>query len=408
MKTRLVLVVLLAFILGACSSAGPQPQANSPTAPAVTAQPQSTATSTLEPPTETPVPPTATNTPTPTATPEPRAYGPDNFPENVNPLTGLVVGDVTRLERRPVAVKVQMFPRGQRPPYGVSLADIVYDYYQNAGATRLTAIFYGQDAERVSPIRSGRLLDYHLVDMFEAVFAFGSADQRILNRLTNSPFADRLFINSSESCPPNPMCRVDPNGFNYLITDTKLFSEYVTSRGVDNSRQELNGMRFDPEPPSGGQPGVQATVRYNLSNYNRWDYDPETGRYLRFQDAANDDGQGETYEPLVDGLNEEQIAADNVVILFVTHGYAFNTRGGNSEIIDIQLTGSGTAYAFRDGQVYLLRWNRATREDLVTLTFPDGTPYALKPGNSWYQVVGQYSQATSDAGDAWRFTFSIP
>ena len=42
---------------------------------------------------------------------------------------------------------------------GLSMADIVYDYYHNDGYSRLHAIFYGQDAELVGAIRSGRLLD---------------------------------------------------------------------------------------------------------------------------------------------------------------------------------------------------------------------------------------------------------
>ena len=66
-----------------------------------TPSPQPTATST---PTFTP---TATETPLPTSTPTPEAYGPSNFPENINPLTGFEPSDTSLLERRPVAVKDQ-------------------------------------------------------------------------------------------------------------------------------------------------------------------------------------------------------------------------------------------------------------------------------------------------------------
>lgn len=405
MKSRLLWAGLM-ILAAACSTAGPVIQAPSPTT-AITAAPP-TASSTPETPTATAteLPPSAT--PRPSATAAPQASGPEDFPENVNPLTGLVVGDPDILDRRPLSVKVQMFPRGQRPPFGVSLADVVFDYYQNAGASRFNAIFYGQDAERVSPIRSGRLFDATIVDMFEAIFAFGSADERILNRIVNSPAGNRLVIRSSETCPPNPMCRVDPNGFNYLITDTALLSEYASQNNIDNTRPDFKGWRFDPETPQGGEEAASVFVRFNFSNYNRWDYDEESGRYLRFQETVNDEGQGEQYAPLVDGLTEEQIAADNVVVLFVTHDYAFNTRPGNNEIVDIQLTGSGQAYAFRDGQAYPLTWKNQTPDSLFTLTDASGEIYPLKPGNTWIQVVGQSSDMTQPESDTWRFTFSIP
>jgi len=125
--------------------------------------------------------PASTGTATPTATltetpvPTPAAYGPFDFPENVNPLTGLVVEDTQLLNRRPVAVKVSNFPRELRPHSGLSFADIVYEYYIGTGATRFTAIFYGDNAEKAGPVRSARLIDASLVSIYQGVLGFVSA-----------------------------------------------------------------------------------------------------------------------------------------------------------------------------------------------------------------------------------------
>jgi hypothetical protein len=300
-----------------------------------------------------------------------------------------------------------MFPRGQRPPWGVSLADIVFDYYQNFGLTRFHAIFYGQDAEVVGPIRSARLLDIDLVNMFRSIFAFGSAEQRTYSRLFNKDFASRLVVEGNTNCPP--MCRLDPNGYNYLVANTAELSTYVSQQGVDNTRQNLDGMLFDPVIPAGGQPGQQVYVRFSISSYNNWSYDSASGRYLRFQDIQEaQDQASEAFEPLLDRANGQQIAADNVVILVVPHQYAFNTKPGPSEVIDILLNGSGPAYAFRDGQVYVLTWNRPGANAILTLTYPDGTPYAQRPGNTWFQVVGRSSQITQPDAQVWRFQHMIP
>jgi hypothetical protein len=337
----------------------------------------------------------------------PAVYGPQDFPSDVGQLIGQQVQNPALLERRPLAVKVQLFPRGQRPPYGVSLADVVYDYYQNFGLTRLHAIFLSQDAETVGPIRSARLLDVQLVQMHESIFAFGSAEQRTYNKLTGSDISGRLVVEGSANCPP--MCRLDPNGSNKLVTNTAELSKYATEKGVDNVRQDLGGMYFNQAAPQGGQPGTQASVRFSISAYTLWDYNPEIGRYMRYQDTQEaQDASMESTEALIDQLTNAQIATDNVVVLVVPHQYAFNSKPGVNEVVEINLSGSGPAYAFRDGQMYQVTWNRPEKNSVLFLTFPDGVYYPYKPGTTWYEVVGSTSQVTTPSPNLWRFVHQIP
>ncbi len=174
--------VLLLILITACSPKTPTPPPTATATPFLPVAPTATLTYSPTPPTSTPTL-TPTVIPSSTVTPPPPIVGPDNFATNVDPLTGLPVSDPKLLDRRPVAVKVNIVPRStNRPPWGLSFADIVYDYYHNAGYTRLLPIFYGKDAELVGPIRSGRLLDNELVRMYQAIFAYGSADERINSR----------------------------------------------------------------------------------------------------------------------------------------------------------------------------------------------------------------------------------
>jgi len=335
------------------------------------------------------------------------AYGPTGFPAGVDPLTGVTVADATTLERRPGAVKIQLFPRGGRPPYGISAADIVYDYYQNFGMTRLHAIFYGNNAEKVGPIRSARLLDIDLIHMYKTVFAFGSAEQRTYSKLFNQEFANRLVVEGGANCPP--LCREDPNGANSLVANTKELGNYVQTRGADNVRQNLDGMSFNPALPANGTPLGQLFVRFSISAYTHWDYDANSGRYLRFQDIQEaTDLASEAYEPLVDRTTNQQIAADNVGVLIAPHQFVFGTKPGPSEVVEINLTGSGPAYALRDGQVYEVVWNRAAKENLITLTFPDGTVYPFKPGATWFEVVGKSTKIDNQTTGILRFQHAIP
>ena len=354
--------------------------------------------------------PTVVITPTQTAIPTLAAYGPTNFPKNVDPLTGLIVSESKLLDRRPVAVKINIVPRTtNRPPWGLTFADIVYDYYHNDGYSRFHAIFYGSNAELAGPIRSGRLLDYELVHMYQSIFSYGSADALINQRLLNSDFSDRVVLEGSNaSCPPTanlPLCRYGPDTYDILLGDTAALSTYVTSRGVNNKRQNLDGMSFDPEIQAGGVMGKKVFVRYSGDNYTRWDYDPSKGQYLRFQDEVFDTGQGEDYAPLVDRLNDQQISAANVVVIIARHEYF---QQPPAEIVEILLSGSGPAYAFRDGQMYELQWNRPTTNSVLSLSYSDGTPFPFKPGKTWFQVVGVSTQAEKQSDGAWRFNFLFP
>jgi len=409
MRIRMILFLLLLITLVACGRTMPEPALvdtptveNLPTA-TQTVTPSPTYTSTA---TETPTP---TETPSPTPTFPPVDYGPRDFPANVNPLTGLPVLDPTRLDRRPVAVKIQIFPRGQRPTFNLSLADIVYDFYQNAGLTRMHAIFYGNDAEQVGPIRSARILDGKLTRIYKSIFAFGGADQRILNYISNTDYGNRFILEGSSACPA--LCRIDPNGFNYLVGNTRELQAYASSKGIDNSRQNLDGMRFTHQPPTGDAPGNQVYVRYSISAYVRWDYDPSQNRYLRFQDAQEASTiQEEAYQPFMDITRdgEMQVSAANVVVVKMTHQNFLNIPYGPNEIIDIALDGSGDAFIYRDGKTYQVRWVVPEREARLILVALDGSLFPFSPGNTWFEVVGESAIRSEATPGVWRFENRLP
>ncbi len=387
MKKKFILFILFTLVLvSACGQAASSP---GPVIGRVSTPPG------VLPATETP-----TSAPLPSATPTNPivGYGPSGFPANVDPLTGLIVANPALLERRPLAIKVENLPREHRPQFGLSLADIVFEYYTEAGSTRFIALFYGKDASIVGPIRSARFFDLNVVRGYKAVFAFGYAYVAELQRLYSSEFANRLVVEGGDS----PLTRYDPNGADLLVVNTADLSAYITKQGVENGRQDLDGMTFKTDVPSGGQAVNQVYFRYSSAIYNRWDYDPATGTYLRYSDTVDDltGGQGEQYAQLTDRLTKQPIAFDNVVVLYVTYQlYATN-------IYDVLFSGSGKGYAFRDGQAYPVNWLR-NDTDVVSLTNPDGSPFAFKPGTTWFEVVG-LKTTLNQTDQFWRFTHNMP
>lgn len=393
---RFLILSVLSLGLAACGQLfappTPTPTATATSTPTLTATPTAT-------PSETPTP---TITPTATRDYPGEGYGPSDFPENVNPLTGLEVEDPSLLERRPLMIKVANLPREYRPQWGLSLADHVYEYYIEEGTTRFAAIFLGNNAEMVGPIRSGRFFDHRLLQMYKPNFAFGSADYRVRNLLFNQNYADRLIIESA--CPP--MCRYEPNGVNYLMADTAGLTDWINQKNVPggNGRQNLDGFRFLYDLSEKGTAANQIFIRYSGAIYNRWDYDYQTGKYSRYSDTQNDfDGTQAIYAPLTDRLTEQPITADNVVVIYITHQYFSVTP----EIVDIVASGPGEAYLFRDGEMFELTWYRNAIDQLFTLVGPDGEIFPLKPGNTWFEVVGSSSEMTQEKS-SWFFKFSIP
>lgn len=362
-------------------------------------------------PTGTPSQPQMQNTPPPTQpakalttpTSAAQASDPGASSEEVNPLTGLPA-PAGNLERRPVLVKIENLPRDNRPQWGLNAADLIFEYYTEQGSTRFAAIFYGEDAEKAAPIRSARFFDIQLIHMYNVVFVFGSAYKDLLVKLLESDFKDRLILEQPDSCPS--LCRYDPNGRNILMVDTGLLQDYLASRGVNNDRPDLKGMSFSKDLPMGGDLASQVFVRFSGAIYNRWDYNAETGQYLRFSDTRNDiNNTAPEYAPLTDRNTGEQIGVENLVILLTD--YVPITLTKDSEVYDIPLSGSGWAYVFRDGQMYTADWVRARDDGVLQLKFPDGSAFPLKPGRTWFEVMNRSTQWKGDSG-AWRFTFRLP
>jgi hypothetical protein len=397
MKKPGYIFIILLILLSACGSAptGPAPAASPLPADTETETPTPAETAT-SPATPTPVP---SDTPTflPTLVYPPEGYGPNNFPADVNPLTGLKAADPALLKRRPLIVKVSNLPRNVRPQWGLSLADIVFEHYTEEGGTRFDAIFYGNDASMVGPIRSGRFIDGQLVRGYKAVFAFGSAYVVELDSFLRSDFANRLVMEA----PYTPLKRYDPNGLDYLVVNTADLTVYATRRGI-NGIQNLNNMSFRLAAPAGGQAVTQFFVDYSGAVYNRWDYDLPSGKYLRFSDTADVTNVGETeqFAQLTDRLTKQPLAFDNVVVLLVDH------KLYSPGIYDIKLVGSGDAYAFRDGQAYHVKWQRGDA-DVVSLSNPDGSPFPFKPGTTFFEVIGMGS-TVEQSGQSWRFTHQMP
>ena len=329
------------------------------------------------------------------------AIGPYAFPENVNPLTGLVVEDAAVLNRRPIVVKISNAPPLVRPQSGIGEADIVYEHYTEGGLTRFSAVFLTNAPTRVGSIRSARIIDYEIVSMYGGLLAFsgasigvekviygwedvearipGSAELAPHVPLPPSPFADRAYKGVLYGLPYYWRDESIPVPHN-MFTNVEALWQLADQNG-QSQRPDLNGMAFHPDPPPNATgSGLLADIRYRATRV-LWHYDPETGQYYRTSDGQRH----------FDANTETQISAANVVIIYADH---FETDIPESQLgdsvtygLEMTIQGQGDAILYRDGQRYEALWVRDGLFDRLSLRSQDGELLYFKPGTTWFQVV---------------------
>ena len=352
-------------------------------------------------PTATPIP--ATPTPTATPTTAPVAYGPTNFPSNINPLTGLEVDDPTILDRRPVMVKVANQASG-RPHAGLSNADIVFDYYVGIGLDRFIALYYGTNNSKVGTVRSGRLVDRWLTRMYGGILGMISADPTVLWSLLAS-LGDRIILNEQCTAGYTAICNDGPkteiSAFANTAEMTRLYND---KHGDDNTRQNLDGMSFATIPPEGGVTGTQFTMHFGSNADHQWIYDESTKKYLQWSDDLNSLDSDQMIE-LVDRNTGEQLAFSNVVVIFAELDVL---NGSLDSIHEYKIAGvKGRAMIFRDGKMYDVFY-QAGSDTPITFVDQNGNPFALQPGNTWIHLTGLGSLVEESPVGTWKVTLGLP
>ncbi|MBE9523938.1 MAG: DUF3048 C-terminal domain-containing protein [Chloroflexi bacterium] len=320
----------------------------------------------------------------------------------------MIVQNPALLERRPLAVKIALFPLSALPPTGVSMADHIYEYYLEGGLSRWIGIFYGNDVAKVGPVRSARNFDAEIVQMYQSALIFNGAHKSddvekldVLGYLEEQ-LDKNYFIVEGTACEPY-LCRdVNIPGYNNLFGNTYAMSQLITQRGIDNSRPNLESNYFLSMGIRSRMEAARIYTYFSFQSYNRWDYDAINERYLRFQGNSY---ESETYLQLIDRFTGQPIGADNVIYLLVPH--AFYYKSDESEIFDIDLSGSGDGYVFRDGLAYKVRWQRTDKEKPISIQTMSGAAFPLKPGTTFFEIVNTTSEIQQNDAD-WIFEFQRP
>jgi len=365
-----LLFCLILLIIAGCAAPQPTPTLVVPTH---TPKPTFTTLPTLAP-TATPLPPpTATVAPTATTVPAtPTITATPTQDPNISPLTGLPVADPSLIQRRVLAVRIGNDPN-IRPQEGLGLADLVWEEtMEGYTITRFTALYLESEAERIRPIRSARLSGLYIVPQYDAAYVHSGASDGVRWQLSQAK-----WLNLDEFFHSQPYRILE--GYDWrgrMYTSTELLRAYLKAKGLERDTA-IKGYTFSPTAPSGAA-ATSIHVPYPGSSVVDWEYDPARGQYLRKMGG----------EPHLERLNNQQIAASNVIILYAEHkktDIVEDTLG--STAIDIYVRGSGRAQVCRDGVVVEARWSQPSEGALVEYYDEGGKIIPLKPGKTWIELV---------------------
>lgn len=286
------------------------------------------------------------------------------------PYAGVDAPDEATLRRRPLSVKIENSP-ASRPQLNISKADVVYETITEGGITRFNAIFHSNMPAEIGPVRSARFSDLWIVPQYGGLFFFSGASSTVNNAVNGADLPNlsedagisRPYYRSSKRTAPH----------NLILDTAKAYAE-AAKRGYATTAT-LVPLQYERRATEGTPTVSAVTIPFSQANTTRWEFVPETGRYLRWNNG----------KPHSDAATGKQIDAENVVVMWAKYTPRSRDKGG-SVTYDVELGGQGRVTVLKDGQRFDGTW---TADKSTPPRFKDaqGRPIKLKPGRTWFQVI---------------------
>lgn len=277
----------------------------------------------------------------------------------INPLLGTEATDEAVLARPAMVVKIDNHPKA-RPQIGLNQADIVFE--ENVeGLTRFAAVFHSQGSDPVGPIRSGRFQDINLVgSLNQPLFVWSGGNVQVTNAIRKSDLVDLSFtVANKDGGYTRDSSRPAPH--NLIAETTKLWT--LAPDGSVAPKQQFE-YRTVSDTNASSSDSVDG-VRVSMDGVKvQWLWSGADGLWLRSQDG----------KPHMDSA-DVQVGAENVVLLEVEYSNAYSPTA--------KTVGSGKAYVFTNGVVYVGSWERTDRLSTYVLRDSAGAIIKLTPGRTF-------------------------
>lgn len=259
---------------------------------------------------------------------------------------------------------------GVRPQAGLSAAQVVYEVIVEGGITRLMAVFAGEKADMVGPVRSARdtYLEFaselncayiHAGGSFTAVQALRNLKMRDIDALLEY----KWFWRQAGKAAPHDLFTKTDNVYEAIKSGHSWTEEptYAVWNFVDDENIEATETATEVNIAFGGAYDVKYIYNVDGQYYERWDggvvhTDANTGKAL---------------------------TARNIIIQKVPPGEEIEGKGR----INFSVTGEGEVYIFRLGKLTKGTWKKNDRLSRTQFFDATGEEIPLARGTTWVEIV---------------------
>ena len=294
----------------------------------------------------------------------------NNDPIQPRHLDGVMVakGDANKY---PVAVMIENLS-SIRPQSGLSKAGVVYETLAEGGIARLMAIYAGEEASEIHPVRSARPYYLEWSSEYDAAYAHCGGSPEALELISAFDIPDlnqiggagQYFWRGAGTSPHN------------LYTSTELLTLALRDRDLLDKKPTYKMWPFKDEAGLEDRPTEDKFVKVNFSSLayqSEYRYDRESNDYLRFNGGVEH----------IDALTGEQLRAKNVIVQRVPAEWPLPDKGR----IGMDVVGSGEAYIFRDGETIEGTWTKKSREERTRFYDENNDEVELSRGQTWVEVL---------------------
>ena len=283
------------------------------------------------------------------------------------PLTGLQAADSAVVPAVPVCVKVH--DDGSTSPFGVGVADVVYETADSGSGTQLACLYSSSDAPKVGPLGQSGMPDLWIVPQYRAMLFSAGATASIAASMKSWP--GRSNGSADVGAPFSPAYGSRNGG--YVRGPVALGLAVQFSASVTSSTAAH--LRFSASSGSTATPISAVTIPFVAGRTVEWRWDHASGKYVRRVNG----------KARYDSATGKRISARNVVVIWARYAVLDPDLAGGGGF-DVTLGGSGQVSVFRNGQRLDGRW-KADGSSPPHFTAEDGSAIALSPGNTWFEAI---------------------
>ena len=261
------------------------------------------------------------------------------------------------------------------PQESISKADIVYECDMEGGVTRLMALFSDwSELGNVGSMRSARNYFIDLAMSHDAIYVHAGGSPSAYTSIADSGI-DNIDGVNMHTIPDDTFWRdkdrIRECGYEHsmLTSGEKLYTAVTKLKyRTEHKSSFSSGYSFKSEfsEPVGGKLAESITLVHSNYITVEFVYDVKASRYLKRSFGASH----------MDGSNGEQLAFENVVVLFVSEKVV-----DDEGRLDLDLIGNGKGYYLSGGKVLDIEWSRSLEGTLFTLT-ESGETLTLNPGKT--------------------------